>query len=305
MKNKTWKKWIASVLVVAVALVSVACGGGGKAEEPIKIATKPMPEQYILGEMLKQLIEEKTDYTVEITKGIGGGTSNIHPAMEKGEFDLYPEYTSSGWMMVLKEDAKGISDKEMFEQLKSQYSEKFGMTWVGLYGFNNTFAIVVNKDVADQYKLKTGSDLAKVSDKLVFGGNPDYIEREDGFDPLCKVYGYEFKDVKDIDIGLKYQALEKGDIDVTNGFTTDAQISRDTVKVLEDDKHYQANYFCSTVVREEALEKYPELEETLMLMDGILTDKEMASLNDQVENQGKEDAEAAKAFLVSKGLIEE
>lgn len=304
---KKMRKTVAAVLAVMMILALASCGGGtGSAEsgeEPIQIATKPMTEQYILGEMLKQLIEEKTDYAVEITKGVGGGTSNIHPAMEKGDFDLYPEYTSSGWMMVLEHDNPNIDDEEMFEKLKSEYSEKYQMTWTGLYGFNNTFAIAVNQDVAKQYNLKTGSDLAKVSSKLTFGGNPDYIERADGFHALCDAYGYKFKDVKDIDIGLKYQALEKGDIDVTNGFTTDAQLSGDTVKVLEDDKHYQANYFCSTVVREDTLKDYPQLEETLMLMDGILTDKEMAKLNDQVENQGKEDVDVAREFLISKGLI--
>lgn len=300
---KTAKKLIAVTLALLMALAFTACGSGTEEKGPIKIATKPMTEQYILGEMLKLLIEEKTDYTAEITKGVGGGTSNIQPAMEKGDFDLYPEYTSSGWMMVLEHDSAGVSDEEMFEKLQSEYSEKYGMTWVGLYGFNNTFAIAVSKKTADQYHLKTGSDLAKVSDKLVFGGNPDYIERTDGFPALCDTYGYKFKDVKDIDIGLKYQALEKGDIDVTNGFTTDAQLSRDTVRVLEDDKHYQVNYFCSTVVREDALETYPELKETLMLMDGILTDQEMAALNDQVENQGKEDVDVAREFLAEKGLV--
>lgn len=273
--------------------------------EAIKIATKPMTEQYILGEMLKLVIEDSTDYSAEITKGIGGGTSNIHPAMEKGEFDLYPEYTSSGWVMVLKHEASDISDEEMFEKLKEEYEENFDMTWVGLYGFNNTYAIAVRKEAADEYQLKATSDLAAVADQLVFGGNPDYIEREDGFKLVCETYGLEFKDVKDIDIGLKYEAMEKGDIDVTNGFTTDAQLSRDDVVVLEDDKNLQVNYFCSTVVREDALEKYPGLEDALMKMDGILTDKEMAGLNYQVEVEGKDEADVAKDFLISKGIIAE
>lgn len=275
------------------------------AEEAIEIATKPMTEQYILGEMLKLVIEDSTDYSVEITKGIGGGTSNIHPAMEKGEFDLYPEYTSSGWVMVLKHEASEVSDDEMLEKLKEEYEENFDMTWVGLYGFNNTYAIAVRKEAADEFQLKTTSDLAAVADQLVFGGNPDYIEREDGFKLVCETYGLNFKDVKDIDIGLKYQAMENGEIDVTNGFTTDAQLSRDDVVVLEDDKHLQVNYFCSTIVRKDSLEKYPGLEDALMKMDGILTDKEMAGLNYQVEVEGKNEADAAKEFLTSKGIIAE
>lgn len=279
--------------------------GGGSEEsagDPIQIATKPMTEQYILGEMLKLLIEENTDYTVEITKGIGGGTSNIQPAMEKGEFDLYPEYTSSGWVMVLKHDAGEVSDEEILEKLKEEYEEQFDMTWTGLYGFNNTYAVAVRKEAADKYQLKTTSDLAPVSGELIFGGNPDYIEREDGFNLLCSTYGLDFKEVRDIDIGLKYEAMEQGGIDVTNGFTTDAQLSRDDVVVLEDDKHLQVNYFCSTVVRKDALAKYPGLEEALMKMDGILTDQEMASLNYQVEVDGKDEADVAKTFLKEKGL---
>ena len=263
-----------------------------------------MTEQYILGEMLTQLIEEKAGYEVELTKGIGGGTSNIQPAMEKGEFDLYPEYTSSGWIMVLGHEAGEVSDEEMLSKLQEEYEEEFDMTWIGLYGFNNTYAVVTTKEAAQTYQLETCSDLAKVSDQLVFGGNPDYIERADGFPGLSKMYGLNFKEVKDIDIGLKYEALKKGDIDVTNGYTTDAQISQDDVKVLKDDKNYQTNYYCSTVVRKDALEKYPKLEETLEMMDGILTDEKMAELNYQVEEEGKDEAKVAREFLVSEGLLE-
>ena len=271
----------------------------------MKIATKPMTEQFILGEMLRILIEEKAGYEVELTKGIGGGTSNIQPAMEKGEFDLYPEYTSSGWVLVLGHEASGLTDEEMFAELQEEYEEKYQMTWIGLYGQNNTYAIVVRADTAQEYGLETCSDLAEVSDQFVFGGNPDYIEREDGLPGVSAAYGLEFKDIMDIDIGLKYEALRNGDIDVTNGYTTDAQISRPDVKVLEDDLGYQVNYFCSTVVREEALEKYPKLEETLELMDGILSDQKMAELNYQVEEEGKDEADVARDFLASAGLIEE
>lgn len=271
--------------------------------EPIKIATKPMTEQYILGEMLKQTIEAKTDYTVEITKGIGGGTSNIHPAMVAGEFDLYPEYTSTGWIMVLKHAAGEVSDAEMLGKLDEEYNEQFDMSWVGELGFNNTYAVVVRKEIADKYNLTTTSDMAAVSGELVFGGNPDYIEREDGFPRLCETYGLDFKAVRDIDVGLKYAAMESKDIDVTNGFTTDAQLGRDDVLVLEDDLHLQVNYFCSTIVRNEALENYPGLREAIEGLNLCLSDKEMAGLNYQVEVEGLNEADVARDYLESKGII--
>lgn len=334
---KKMKLWTAAALAAALVGTMAGCGGGGAKEtgaeskaakeetaaessqaaekdggaaavtDPVRIATKPMTEQYILGEMLGLLIENETGYSVEITKGIGGGTSNIQPAMEAGEFDLYPEYTSSGWVLVLGHSADGMTDEEMFEELKKEYEEKYGMTWLGLYGFNNTYTVVVRGEVADEYGLTKTSDLAPVAGELTFGGNPDYLEREDGFPALCETYGLEFGKVADIDIGLKYQALASGDIDVTNAYTTDAQLGNEAmdVRALEDDKHLQVNYYCSTVVRQDSLEKFPGLEDALMKMDGILSDQKMANLNYQVEVEGKDEKDVARDFLTEKGLLEE
>lgn len=307
-----WKKRIfAGFLAAALAVSFAACGSDTSpsgansqaAKEPIQIATKPMTEQYILGEMLGLVIEDSTGYSVNITKGIGGGTSNIHPAMEKGDFDLYPEYTSSGWAVVLKHDLKSVSDEEMFQKLQQEYHDQYGMTWIGLYGANNTYAVVVRGDVVREHDLETVSDLAKISDQLVFGGNPDYMEREDGFPLLSSTYGLNFKKVVDLDIGLKYAALENGDIDVTNGYTTDAQLGHADVLALKDDKQLQANYFGSTVVREDTLEEYPGLREALEKMDGILTDSEMAQLNYSVEVEKQDEKKVAHDYLVAKGVI--
>ena len=315
--KKPWKKWVALGMTFGMMAGIAGCGSSKNASSestteaakkqeaaaPIKIATKPMTEQFILGEMLKLVIEDTTDYSVELTKGIGGGTNNIMPAMESGDFDLYPEYTSSGYIMVLKHDSDGISDEDMWKQLQKEYKDKYDMSWIGQYGFNNTYALIIREEAAKKYNLTKTSQLADVSDELVFGGNSDYIERKDGFHLLCDTYGLKFKDVKDIDIGLKYEALKKGDIDVSNGFTTDAQLSNDNVRVLEDDKHLQVNYFCSNVVRNDTLKSHPRLEEAIMKLDNSITDKEMASLNYKVEVEGKEDVQVAKDYLTEKGII--
>lgn len=315
--KKTWKKWVALGMTFGMMAGIAGCGSSKNASSestteaakkqeaaaPIKIATKPMTEQFILGEMLKLVIEDTTDYSVKLTKGIGGGTNNIMPAMESGDFDLYPEYTSSGYIMVLKHDSDGISDEDMWKQLQKEYKDKYDMSWIGQYGFNNTYALIIREEAAKKYNLTKTSQLADVSDELVFGGNSDYIERKDGFHLLCDTYGLKFKDVKDIDIGLKYEALKKGDIDVSNGFTTDAQLSNDNVRVLEDDKHLQVNYFCSNVVRNDTLKSHPRLEEAIMKLDNSITDKEMASLNYKVEVEGKEDVQVAKDYLTEKGII--
>lgn len=303
-KRKSHKKIkyaaVLSFTLILAIIVSVFYFDKSR-ETTIHIATKPMTEQYILGEMLDILIEENTDLNVEITQGVGGGTSNIQPAMESGEFDIYPEYTGTGWNMVLKREE--IYTEDMFSALQSGYKSKYDMEWTGMYGFSNSFALAVRKDIAEQYGLKNISDLAAVSSKLTFGAEYDFYEREDGYTPLCATYGLNFSHTVDMDIGLKYQAVNQKEIDVMPIFTTDGQYSVSDIVVLNDDKHFYPSYQCGNVVRSEILRDHPELEKIFDMLDHILTDKEMAELNYQVENENKEPEDAAMEFLKEKGLI--
>ena len=273
-----------------------------KKEKIINIATKPMTEGYILGQMLTELIEQDTDLKVNITNGVGGGTSNIHPAIVKGEFDLYPEYTGTSWEAVLKKEAS--YDESKFDELQKEYKEKYNLEYVNLYGFNNTYGLAVNKDIAEKYNLKTYSDLAKVSNNLIFGAEYDFFEREDGYKELQKVYNIDFKKKIDMDIGLKYQAMKDKKIDVMVIFTTDGQLAISDVVVLEDDKKMYPSYRAGTVVRSEILSEYPELKPVLEKLNNILDDKTMADLNYQVESEGKKPEDVAREYLQEKGLLE-
>lgn len=290
-------------LFLSICLFTFSLIGCSKQEQDtIEIATKPMSEQFILSEMLKILIEENTELKVNITKGIGGGTSNIHPALLEGDFDMYPEYTSTSWLFVLQN--KSIKDKDvLFDELVSEYNEKFNLSWCGMYGFDNTFGLCVSSDVSDKYNIKTYSDLSKYASELTFGAEYDFFERDDGYDALCDAYDLNFKETKDIDIGLKYNAINSNEIDVMNIFTTDGQLSVSDVVVLEDDKMFYETYYCGTVVRNDVLEKYPKLKDTLMLMDSILTESEMAHLNYLLEGENISEEVIAHDFLEEKGLI--
>ena len=273
-----------------------------KKDKTINIATKPMTEGYILGQVLTELIEQDTDLKVNITNGVGGGTSNIHPAIVKGEFDLYPEYTGTSWEAVLKKEDS--YDESKFDELQKEYKEKYNLEYVNLYGFNNTYGLAVNKDIAEKYNLKTYSDLAKVSNNLIFGAEYDFFEREDGYKELQKVYNMNFKKQIDMDIGLKYQAMKDKKIDVMVIFTTDGQLAISDVVVLEDDKKMYPSYRAGTVVRSEILSKYPELKPVLEKLNNILDDKTMADLNYQVESEGKKPEDVAREYLQEKGLLE-
>jgi osmoprotectant transport system permease protein len=262
-----------------------------------------MSEQYVLGEMLKIMIEQDTDLTVEITQGVGGGTSNIQPAMENGEFDLYPEYTGTGWNAVLKED--GLYEETMFAELQGQYQDNWNMEWLGMYGFNNTYGLAVRSDVAEQYGLKTYSDLAAVAQNLTMGAEYDFFGREDGYALLQSAYGINFANTQDMDISLKYQAVNQGQVDVIPIGTTDGQISISDIVILEDDRRIYPSYKCCNVIRGEVLAEYPQLRVVLEKFTNLINDEEMAQMNNRVEADGADPNLVAEEFLRSKGLLVE
>ena len=285
---------------VLIAASGVTYGFFGRADV-IHIATKPMTEQLIMGEMLKMVIEQNTGLEARITAGVGGGTSNIQPGMESGAFDIYPEYTGTAWNMVLKEDSKYSEEK--FPQLTESYAKAFRMRWVGMYGFNDTFGIAVRRAVAEQYDLHTYSDLRRAAPRLTFGAEYDFYEREDGYSALCAAYGLSFARTVDLDIGLKYAALADGQVDVMTVFTTDGQLSAADAIVLTDDQHFFPSYRCGNVVREDVLTRHPELSTALLSLEGSISDEEMAAMNHAVESEGREPRAVAEEFLRKKGIL--
>lgn len=294
------KRILAGLILTAILLTITACSS----EEPktVVIASKPHSEQYILAEMLSLLIENHTDIKVEKKLGIGGGTSNIHPAMLSGDFDIYPEYTGTGLLFVLKEDLITDSD-ELYKRVQDRYLEEYNIKWLGLYGFNNTYALAVKESTAQTYNLETYDDLALASKDLVFGAEYDFFERDDGYEALKDAYGFEFKDTKEMDIGLKYEAIGSDEVDVINAFSTDGLIKQYNLKVLEDNKNFFPAYQAATLIRKETLDKYPEIEEVLEKLTGQISDDEMIQMNYQVEKENMDPRDVAEQFLKAKGLI--
>lgn len=292
-------KKLISILVTLILMVSiVSCSK----DDSITIASKPMTEQFIIAEMMFALIEQETDLTVEYKAGIGGGTANIHPAMMKGEIDIYPEYSGTGWMEVLKQDL--INDpEELYEAVKKGYSEEFNIYWSNLYGFNDTFGLAMKKDLANELNIKTYSDLAAVSQDLTFGAEHDFFEREDGLPGLNEVYGMDFGKEVGMDIGLKYQAINSGEVDVINIFSTDGKLEEYNMLVLEDDLNFFPSYYAATLVRQEVLDEHPELIEVLGMLDGAINNDEMTLMNYKVEIEKQEPREVAREFLQEKGIL--
>ncbi len=297
--RKSTGKVACFLLAVAFLLTSLA---GCSRPDTVVIASKPMTEQYILVEMLTLLIEDGSDLVVEQKMGIGGGTSNIHPALLGGEVDIYPEYTGTGWLFVLKEEL--IQDPyELYEAVRTAYQEEFDVVWSGLYGFNNTFGLAVREETAAQYELETYSDLARVSGELTLGAEYDFYEREDGYPGLVDVYGFDFRRTVELDIGLKYEAIGSEEVDVINIFSTDGRLRQYNLRVLRDDLLFFPSYFAATLIRGETLREYPELEGILAKLDGQISDEEITGLSYLVEIENADPRVVAREYLQEKGLL--
>ena len=217
---------------------------------PFRIGSKNFSEQLLLGELYGQALEAQG---VKVERKLNmGGTLIAHQALLSGEIDMYPEYTGTALATVLK--AETMTDPEaVYQKVKRHYEENLKATWLKPTRINNTYVIVVRPDTAEQYKLKTLSDLAKVSKQLVLGAGPEFRQRKDGIPGLKAKYGMVWKEDRSIAIGLRYPALVSKQIDAIDGYATDGQISQYKLVKLEDDKHLWPPYYVAPVVRQDTL----------------------------------------------------
>ena len=269
----------------------------------VTVGSKDFTEEFIVAEMYAQLLEN-AGFTVTRKLNLGG-TPIAQAAIVKGDIDLYPEYTSTGLLTVLK--LPSMQDPmQIFSTVKSGYEQQFKLTWLTASPFNDTQALAMTQATADKYGVKTYSDLAAKADQLVLGGPAEFLSREDGLPGLQKAYGgFKFKDTKQLGTGsLRYQALLDGQIDVVVSFGTDGQINGDHLALIQDDKSFYPIYNIAPVVRMDTLQKYPQIATVLNKLAPYLTDAVMSGLNWQVDGPSKlEPAAVAKAFLQQNGLL--
>jgi len=296
---KRYQRLIAIVLLFVIAFTGLT--GCRKEEKTVRIGNKGNAEQYILAAMLQQLIGKHTDIKAEVLD-LSGGTPIVHGAMVAKQIDMYPEYSNSGWLYALGHEPFNGTHDQMVVEMKKEYTEKFGFEWFGFYGFDDSYAIAVRKEVADAHNLKTISDIAAISGGLRFGANPDYYEVSGGYNALAEAYGFKFETI-DIEVGLKYIALSEGQVDAINAFTTDGSLARFELTILRDDKSFFQEFYATTLIRDETLKKYPELRAVLDKLTGQISAEEMIFMNDQVETGGRDPKDVAKEFLESKNLL--
>ncbi len=289
---------LATVLLLLPSVVLTGCSSSNT----ITIGSKDFSENIVLGEIFAQLIEAKTDLKI-IRKLNMGGTFVNFEAIKNGQIDLYPEYTGTALTAQLKMDVITDAD-ETYRIVSEEFDKQFNIKWLKPLGFNNTYTLAVINEVFEKYRIETFSDLAAISENLVFGAEHEFFDRQDGFDGLVKTYDMKFKgEPKKMNVSLKYQAMGSGDIDVTDAFATDGQIKQYNLKVLKDDKNFFPPYYAAPIIRKEVLEKYPELEQILNSLEGLIDDETMMEMNYKIDVDNQDIKKVAEDFLREKGLI--
>ncbi len=294
-------------LVVVLLVIGSFVGGFivDSQSEKIIVSSKPEAEGVIVGNIIAYVIEEHTDLEVERKFGLGA-TKIIYSALENGEIDVYPEYSGSVYGGIYQQTFVPGTAPETVAEAASALMADAGITYMDMYGFNNRYSIGVLPEIAEQYGLKTISDLQKVADGLLFGSSQEFPHRADGLPAMESVYGeFNFKDILQFQGVLMYDALITGNIDVMTPFTTDAMILEYGIKILEDDKSALSNYTMATAVRTETIQEYPELIVALEKLEGEISDEEMVAMNYEVVVNQRSHAEVAWEFLVNKGIVQE
>lgn len=290
---------ITLALVMALGLGSCASGGGPENSEPtaIRVGSKDFTENLLVGELYALALED-AGYEVERNFNIAG--SLVHTAITGDEIDLYPEYTGTGLLSILKMEL--VTDPgEVYRIVKEEYQQKFDLTWLDQSRANDSQGLVIRTEIADELSVYTISDLQANAGKIRFASQGEFEQRDDGIPGLAKIYGeFDFASIKLYDNGLKYQILENGEADVAPAYTTEGQlVNTDLFTLLEDDKQMWPPYYLAPVVRNDILEEIPEIAAILNKVSAALDTETVTALNAKVDVDKMEYEEVAKDFYES------
>lgn len=283
-----------SLALIGAALLLPSCGAG-KGGDAIRVGSKNFGEDITIAEIYAGALE-RAGFSVERRMNLGS-TQIATAAMQRGDIDLYPEYTGTGLIDVLHlppmHDAK-----QLFATVKREYEKRYAFTWLQPSPVNDSQGLATTQAIAQRYGIRTLSACAKAAAQLRLAAIPEFVARADALPGLQRFYGgFHFKDVKTYDIGLQYAALEHGDADVATAFTTDAQIVSQNLVVLRDDKGFWPPYNVAPVVRDAVLRAHPRIASVLNAIAPLLTDDAVRKLNLQVNVQHADPSDAAQAFL--------
>ena len=291
------KRIVCLALAVLTALTFTACGQKKDHDKKeITVGSKGFTENLILSELYALALE---DAGFEVEREFEISNAVIHQTLCEGEIDLYPEYTGTALMTILQQPM--LTDpQKVYDSVKQSYEEQFDLTLLAMCEASDGNALVIRKETARKYGIRTISDLKKQAPNIRFGSTADFYEREDGLLGLEKTYGeFAFASENSFDNALKYQVLKSDEVDCVPAYTTDAYLRDEAFLLLEDDKAFWPPYNIVPVIRTDVLEQYPEAAEAINRVSKALDTETLMQLNAAVDLDKEEYEDVAEAFYES------
>jgi osmoprotectant transport system permease protein len=288
------RAWVAVVLLLLPPTPT-------QAADRIVVGSKNFEESRLLAEMFAQLLEARTDLEVERRLGLAG-TQVCFEALRTGAIDVYPEYTGTGLVSILGAEATGNAATTL-RRVRTEFLSRWDLWWLAPLGFENSWEIAVPQELAERERLRTISDLARVSGTLRGGFGHEFVGREDGLLGLERTYGLRFASIQRLQQALQYQAAGERQIDAMDAYTTDARLLRYRLVVLEDDKGFFPPYDAAPLVRGATLARHPEVGTILGLLAGAFDEERMRALNFRLQEKGESETVVARDALRELGLL--
>lgn len=261
----------------------------------IHVGSKNFTESFVIAEIYAQSLEA-AGMRVERLFNLGS-TQIAIAAMERGNIDLYPEYTGTALIDVLHL-APIASAREAYAVVSSAFAKRYGIVWLAPSPMNDSQALATTREVAARFRLATLSDVARAAPELRFATIQEFLARPDGLPGLQRFYGgFRFREVRTYDIALKYRALLEGKADIASAFSTDGAIVTDALVLPRDDRHFWSAYNVAPVVRAATLAARPAIARVLDKISPKITDRAAQAMNAAVENAQADPADVAAAFL--------
>ena len=302
------------MMVASLVSVAAACGGGsggsgdsGGSGGSVSVGSKKFTEQILLGEMYAQAFEA-ADYDVERKLNLGS-EQVMDKSLQDGTIDVYPEYTGTAYVAILKKPADSYPETadETYKQVAEFYKnrEDTPMQMLEPAPFENNYGIAMRKSKAEELGIKTLADLAEKSDQLVFSSYSEFQNRSDGYPNMQDSYPkLDFKDIKIVNsLGIRYKALAQEEADVAIGYTTDGQLASDELIVLEDPKNIWPKYYPAPVVTQKFLDENDDAKKILNEVSASLDADKMRELNGKVDLEQEDPEDIAQEHLENAGIV--
>jgi len=265
------------------------------------IGAKNFTEQVVLGELLAQEIEAKSNLKVE-RRFYLAGSYICQQAMLAGRIDAYVEYTGTALTAILKQPLDR-DPATVLSTVRTLYQQRYQITVAPPLGFSNSFAMVIRGDDAQRLHLTTLSQAAQFTPQMRLGVGYEFEQRPDGLPGLSAAYDLHFAGPpRTMDLGLLYRALNNHQVDMIAANITDGPIQALHLTILDDDRHYFPPYQAVPLVRDEALRRWPQIQLALNTLAGRVTADDMRAMNEAVDGQHRDPAEVVRAFRQSHGL---